>query len=179
MVLVDVAVVMVWVVHASLVLRSPPCPIPHPTTATPSQDEGHCSFVAERAELLLRQAAQFGLHTRAACVEYLGNLFRATLDAPARKTDYQVRREAQPGCGAWWGRFGACRQSGLGGWMGCEPGSCCAYHLCAYSSCCSEPMCLPADCPVFGPSASQPTLLNRPPTSILCPPTCPNPTLTN
>jgi len=46
--------------------------------------------VAERAELLLRQAARYGLHTRAACVEYLGNLFRATLDAPARKTDYQV-----------------------------------------------------------------------------------------
>lgn len=46
--------------------------------------------MAERAELLLRQAARFGLHTRAACVEYLGNLFRAALDAPARKTDYQV-----------------------------------------------------------------------------------------
>ncbi|KAL4423560.1 hypothetical protein ABPG77_004600, partial [Micractinium sp. CCAP 211/92] len=56
-----------------------------------SGDASHCSFVAERAELLLRQAAQFGLGTRAQCVEYLGNLFRATLDVPARKTDYQVR----------------------------------------------------------------------------------------
>ncbi|EFN59491.1 hypothetical protein CHLNCDRAFT_138110, partial [Chlorella variabilis] len=51
---------------------------------------GHQSFVAERAELLLRQAKQFGLHTRVHCVEYLGRLFRATLDAPDRKTDYQV-----------------------------------------------------------------------------------------
>jgi hypothetical protein len=41
-------------------------------------------------EILLRQAAQFGLHTRVACVEYLGNLFRVAMDAPARKTDYQV-----------------------------------------------------------------------------------------
>lgn len=55
-----------------------------------SGNESHCGFVAERAELLLRQAAQFGLNTRAQCVEYLGSLFRATLDAPARKTDHQV-----------------------------------------------------------------------------------------
>ncbi|KAL4859361.1 DNA-directed RNA polymerase I subunit 2 [Chlorella vulgaris] len=53
-------------------------------------NSGHSSFVAERVELLLRQAHQFGLHTRAQCVEYLGNLFRAVLDAPARKTDHQV-----------------------------------------------------------------------------------------
>ncbi len=65
--------------------------------------------MAERAELLLRQAARYGLHTRAACVEYLGNLFRATLDAPARKTDYQV------GWAVGWaaGRLGG----GLVGWL--------------------------------------------------------------
>ena len=46
--------------------------------------------MAERVELLLRQASNLGLHTRAACVEYLGNLFRSALDAPPRKTDFQV-----------------------------------------------------------------------------------------
>ena len=61
----------------------------------PPQDDGHCGFVAERAELLLRQASQYGLHTRAQCVEYLGNLFRTALDAPARRTDHQVRAQAQ------------------------------------------------------------------------------------
>lgn len=53
-------------------------------------DAAHASFVAERAELLLRQAGRYGLHTRAQCVEYLGSLFRVTLDLPARKTDLQV-----------------------------------------------------------------------------------------
>ncbi|PSC76790.1 DNA-directed RNA polymerase I subunit 2 isoform X1 [Micractinium conductrix] len=53
-------------------------------------NEAHCGFVAERVELLLRQASNLGLHTRAACVEYLGNLFRSALDAPPRKTDFQV-----------------------------------------------------------------------------------------
>ena len=61
------------------------------------QDDAHGSFVSERVEILLRQAAQFGLHTRVACVEYLGNLFRVAMDAPARKTDYQVG-------GCWMGR---------------------------------------------------------------------------
>ena len=51
---------------------------------------GHAGFVAERAELLLRQAARYGLHTRAQCVEYLGSLFRVALDLPERKTDLQV-----------------------------------------------------------------------------------------
>ena len=50
----------------------------------------HAAFVAERAELLLRQAARYGLHTRAACMEYLGGVFRVALDLPVRKTDYQV-----------------------------------------------------------------------------------------
>ena len=67
------------------------------------QDDAHGSFVSERVEILLRQAAQFGLHTRVACVEYLGNLFRVAMDAPARKTDYQV--------GEWGGVVGQ--------WVGC------------------------------------------------------------
>ena len=65
----------------------------------PTQDSGHCGFVAERAELLLRQAGQYGLRSRAQCVEYLGNLFRATLDAPPRKTDYQARGAERGGVG--------------------------------------------------------------------------------
>lgn len=54
------------------------------------QDAAHSSFVAERAELLLRQASRYGLHTRVQCLEYLGSIFRVTLDVPARKTDLQV-----------------------------------------------------------------------------------------
>ena len=48
------------------------------------------AFVADRVELLLKQAQRFGLLTRAQCLEYLGSHFRAALDAPPRKTDYQV-----------------------------------------------------------------------------------------
>lgn len=51
---------------------------------------GHAGFVAERAELLLRQASRYGLQTRVQCVEYLGSLFRVALDLPERKTDFQV-----------------------------------------------------------------------------------------
>lgn len=47
----------------------------------------HAAFVAERAELLLRQASRYGLHTRNQCVEYLGSLFRVALDIPDRRTD--------------------------------------------------------------------------------------------
>lgn len=54
------------------------------------QEGGHAGFVAERAELLLRQAARYNLHTRAQCLEYLGSLFRVAFDLPERKTDYQV-----------------------------------------------------------------------------------------
>jgi len=39
----------------------------------------------------------------AQCVEYLGNLFRVALDAPARKTDYQVG-----GVGRWGQERGSC-----------------------------------------------------------------------
>ena len=53
---------------------------------------GHASFVAERAELLLRKAARSGLHTRAQCLQYLGSHFRTALDAPARLTDHEVSR---------------------------------------------------------------------------------------
>lgn len=55
-----------------------------------SQDGGHSSFVADRAELVLHQSTRFGLHTRAQCLEYLGGLFRVALSVPARKTDYQA-----------------------------------------------------------------------------------------
>jgi hypothetical protein len=55
------------------------------------QEGAHRSFVAERAELLLRQAKRYGLHTRAQCLEYMGRLFRVALEPPARLTDYQVR----------------------------------------------------------------------------------------
>jgi len=46
--------------------------------------------VADRAELLLKQAARFGLKTRSECLEHLGSHFRAVLGSPPRKTDYQV-----------------------------------------------------------------------------------------
>lgn len=54
---------------------------------------GHAAFVAERAELLLRQASRYGLHTRAQCVEYLGSLFRVALDLPERLTDMHAGEE--------------------------------------------------------------------------------------
>ena len=47
--------------------------------------------VADRAERLLQAAAQLGLHTRVQCLEYLGSLFRSTIEAPAHLTDLQVR----------------------------------------------------------------------------------------
>lgn len=50
----------------------------------------HASFVAERAELALRQSGRYGLYTRAQCVEYLGSLFRVALDVPQRWSDFQV-----------------------------------------------------------------------------------------
>lgn len=53
-------------------------------------DAGHASFVADRAELVLRQTARFGLTTRTRCLEYLGDLFRVALNLPERKTNYQV-----------------------------------------------------------------------------------------
>ncbi|KAK9863838.1 hypothetical protein WJX84_009250, partial [Apatococcus fuscideae] len=51
------------------------------------------TFREDRAELLIRQAAHFGLHTRAQCVEYLGHTFRTVMDVPSRRTDYQVGEE--------------------------------------------------------------------------------------
>jgi len=47
----------------------------------------HVGFVAERAELMLRQSARYGLNTRNQCVEYLGSLFRVALDLPEGKSD--------------------------------------------------------------------------------------------
>lgn len=51
---------------------------------------GHAAFVAERAELLLRQASKYNLHTRAQCIEWLGTLFRVAVDLPSRYSDTQV-----------------------------------------------------------------------------------------
>jgi hypothetical protein len=48
------------------------------------------AFVADRAELLLKQAARFNLKTRSQCLQYLGSHFRAVLGSPPRKTDFQV-----------------------------------------------------------------------------------------
>jgi len=55
-----------------------------------AEGSGHSAFLAERAELLLRQASRYGLHTRVQCIEYLGSLFRVALDLPNRMTDMQV-----------------------------------------------------------------------------------------
>ena len=48
------------------------------------------AFIADRAELLLRQAQRFHLRTRAEALEYLGSHFRGAVGALPRKTDYQV-----------------------------------------------------------------------------------------
>lgn len=101
-----------------------PAPRP-PPSLPPPQDEGHCSFVAERAELLLRQAAQYGLRTRAACVEYLGRLFRATLDAPAHKTDYQVGA----GSPSWGWAGGGCGRPRAASWRWSSEAGTPALHL--------------------------------------------------
>jgi DNA-directed RNA polymerase I subunit RPA2 len=55
-----------------------------------STEGGHQSFVAERAELLLRQAGKYGLKTKAQCLEYLGSMFRVALDVPEHKSDYET-----------------------------------------------------------------------------------------
>ena len=47
--------------------------------------------MVETVERLLRAPSQMGLYTRAQCLEYLGSMFRGTLDVPARFTDLQVR----------------------------------------------------------------------------------------
>ena len=46
--------------------------------------------MVETVERLLRAPSQMGLYTRAQCLEYLGSMFRGTLDVPARFTDLQV-----------------------------------------------------------------------------------------
>lgn len=51
---------------------------------------GHKAFVAERAELLLRQASRYNLHTKSQCIDWLGSLFRVALDLPERYSDTQV-----------------------------------------------------------------------------------------
>lgn len=51
---------------------------------------GHAEFVAERAEMLIREAGKLGLGTRARSLEYLGNHFRVILDVPPGMSDYDV-----------------------------------------------------------------------------------------
>ncbi|GFR47172.1 hypothetical protein Agub_g8865 [Astrephomene gubernaculifera] len=51
---------------------------------------GAAAFLAERAELLLRQADRPDLRTRTQCVEYLGKHFRVVLGQPPSASDYQV-----------------------------------------------------------------------------------------
>ncbi|KAJ9526862.1 hypothetical protein QJQ45_017765 [Haematococcus lacustris] len=47
-----------------------------------AEGSGHASFVAERAELLLSQAAKMGLRTRSQCLTYLGSHFGVVLGLP-------------------------------------------------------------------------------------------------
>ncbi len=53
-------------------------------------EDGGIQFVAERAELLLRQAARHGLATRTQALQWLGSHFRVALDLPHHRSDYQV-----------------------------------------------------------------------------------------
>lgn len=60
------------------------------------ESKSDAAFLADRAELLLKQAARFSLKTRSQCLEYLGSHFRAALGSLPRKTDYQVRMHCCP-----------------------------------------------------------------------------------
>eukprot|EP00201_Polytomella_parva_P019467 CAMPEP_0175041304 /NCGR_PEP_ID=MMETSP0052_2-20121109/1831_1 /TAXON_ID=51329 ORGANISM="Polytomella parva, Strain SAG 63-3" /NCGR_SAMPLE_ID=MMETSP0052_2 /ASSEMBLY_ACC=CAM_ASM_000194 /LENGTH=1341 /DNA_ID=CAMNT_0016303785 /DNA_START=27 /DNA_END=4052 /DNA_ORIENTATION=+ len=59
-------------------------------SAGAQDNTGLHAFLAERAELLLRQADRPGLRTRAQCVEYLGRHFRVVLKLSPRLTDFEV-----------------------------------------------------------------------------------------
>lgn len=76
-----------------------------------SAEAGHNAFVASRAELVLHQAARFGLQTRAQCLEYLGSLFRVALNVSDHLTNYQV---CARGCAPVVGDGGVCLPSGQG-----------------------------------------------------------------
>ena len=54
------------------------------------ENKQEAAFVADRAELLLKQAARFNLKTRSQCLEYLGDHFRTALGSPPWQTNYQV-----------------------------------------------------------------------------------------
>ena len=58
----------------------------------PEEGQEAGGFVAERAELLLRQAQRYGLATRSDALQWLGSHFRVALDIPERKSDLQVGR---------------------------------------------------------------------------------------
>ncbi|EFJ43848.1 hypothetical protein VOLCADRAFT_95925 [Volvox carteri f. nagariensis] len=51
---------------------------------------GAAAFLAERAELLLRQADRPELRTKTQCIEYLGRHFRVVLEQPPSATDFEV-----------------------------------------------------------------------------------------
>lgn len=52
---------------------------PGPGEGVVDETGGHQGFVAERAEMLLRQGSQLGLRTRSQCLSYVGDLFRPAL----------------------------------------------------------------------------------------------------
>ncbi len=60
------------------------------------ESKSDAAFLADRAELLLKQAARFNLKTRTQCLEHLGSHFRAALGSLPRKTDYQVGQACSP-----------------------------------------------------------------------------------
>jgi len=59
---------------------------------------GHAAFVAERAELLLRQAARLGVRTRAQCLAHLGKHFRQELEVPEERSDLEAGEQLLEDC---------------------------------------------------------------------------------
>ncbi|CAD7698877.1 unnamed protein product, partial [Ostreobium quekettii] len=51
---------------------------------------GHSTFVADRTEMLLRQAARAGLLTRSQCVGHIGSHFRSSMGLPEWYTDHEA-----------------------------------------------------------------------------------------
>lgn len=66
---------------------------PGPADGVSDETGGHTGFVSERAELLLRQAAKWGLRTRAQCLAYVGNMFRSALKLGEEVSDEECGRK--------------------------------------------------------------------------------------
>ncbi|GMH37284.1 hypothetical protein BSKO_05157 [Bryopsis sp. KO-2023] len=67
----------------------------HILASTPAGGEdggmgNHGAFVHERAELLLHQAARFGLKTRNQSIEFLGSHFRNRIKTPSYRSDHEA-----------------------------------------------------------------------------------------